>query len=152
VGTRGNDWHFNHFLNPRQTTPGSNMPAYPWLFNKQTDVKSLHTRIRAQAALGVPWPAMNQHEIRDMVETQSLEIAGSLVEAGVYLPDKPGLGGEALRNELAGKQVVALIAYIQKLGAYREVSAERGVKPVPLDPDSYRPAALPPPPPATTNR
>ncbi|RYD48661.1 MAG: cytochrome-c oxidase, cbb3-type subunit I, partial [Verrucomicrobiaceae bacterium] len=29
VGKRGNDWHFNHFLNPRQTSPGSNMPAYP---------------------------------------------------------------------------------------------------------------------------
>ena len=36
VGKRGNDWHFNHFLNPRQTSPGSNMPAYPWLFEKDS--------------------------------------------------------------------------------------------------------------------
>ena len=35
VGKRGNDWHFNHFLNPRQISPGSNMPAYPWLFENQ---------------------------------------------------------------------------------------------------------------------
>jgi len=148
VGKRGNDWHFNHFLNPR-ITPNSNMPAYPWLFEKDTDVKSLHGKIRAQAAIGVPWPAMNQHEIRDMVETQSQEIAQSLVDGKVSLPSKPDLKGEALRNELTQKQVVALIAYIQKLGAYREVDKEGG-RPTTLDPDSHRPTALPLPAPKTT--
>ncbi len=49
VGKRGNDWHFNHFLNPRQTSPGSNMPAYPWLFEKPADVKSLPAKIAAQS-------------------------------------------------------------------------------------------------------
>ena len=48
VGKRGNDWHFNHFLNPRQTSPGSNMPAYPWLFEKPADVKALPAKIAVQ--------------------------------------------------------------------------------------------------------
>jgi len=138
VGKRGNDWHFNHFLNPRQTSPGSNMPAYPWFFEKETDVKSLPGKIAAQVKLGVPWPAMNQHEIRDMVESQSQEIAQSLVDAKVYLPTKPDLKDDALRNHLAKSQVVAVIAYLQKLGAYREVEKEHPGKPTPLDPDSYR--------------
>ena len=83
VGKRGNDWHFNHFLNPRQISPGSNMPSYPWLFSKQTDIAALPNKIAVQTLIGVPWPVMNQHEIRDMVETQSQEIAASLVAAKV---------------------------------------------------------------------
>ncbi len=136
VGKRGNDWHFNHFLNPRQTSPGSNMPAYPWLFEKETDVKSLPGKIAAQVSLGVPWPALNKHEITDMVETQAQEIAKSLVDAKVYLPSKPDLQGDALRNHLAKSEVVALIAYLQKLGAYKEV--QRKLPPNSLDPDSHR--------------
>jgi cytochrome c oxidase cbb3-type subunit I/II len=138
VGKRGNDWHFNHFLNPRQTSAGSNMPAYPWLFENPTDVKSLPTRIAVQRKLGIPWPAMNQHEIRDMAESQAQEIAASLVASKVYLPSKPDLEGDALRNELAKTQVVALIAYMQKLGAYREVSGDGRGTPTSLDPDSLR--------------
>ena len=138
VGKRGNDWHFNHFLNPRQTSPGSNMPAYPWLFEKETDVKSLPAKIATQVKLGVPFPAMNQHEIRDKVETQAQEIAKSLVDAKVYLPAKPDLQGDELRNQLAKSQVVALIAYVQKLGSYREVTSERPGAPKTLDPDTYR--------------
>jgi cytochrome c oxidase cbb3-type subunit I/II len=138
VGKRGNDWHFNHFLDPRQTSPGSNMPAYPWLFDKETDVKSLHNKIRKQVALGVPWPIMNQHEIRDSVETQAQEIAKSLIDAKVYLPDKPDLKDDALRNHLAKSEVVALIAYLQKLGSYKEVGKDHPVGPSPLNPDSHR--------------
>ncbi|MEO5715335.1 MAG: cytochrome-c oxidase, cbb3-type subunit I [Luteolibacter sp.] len=138
VGKRGNDWHFNHFLNPRQISPGSNMPNYPWLFSKETDVAALPNKIAVQSQLGVPWPAMNQHEIRDKVETQSQEIAASLVAAKVYLPDHPELQGDALRNHLAKTQVVALIAYIQKLGAYHEVVKKQSGPPSNLDPDSHR--------------
>ena len=138
VGKRGNDWHFNHFLNPRQTSPGSNMPPYPWLFENKADVKSLPSKINAQVQLGVPWPAMSQHEIRDLAESQSQEIAASLVAAKVYLPDKPDLQGDALRNHLAETQVVALIAYMQKLGTYREVVKDGPVVPSNFNPDSHR--------------
>jgi hypothetical protein len=81
---------------------------------------------------------MNQHEIRDKVETQSQEIAASLVAAKVYLPDHPELQGDALRNHLAKTQVVALIAYIQKVGAYHEVVKKQPAPPSGLDPDSHR--------------
>jgi cytochrome c oxidase cbb3-type subunit I/II len=141
VGKWGNDWHFNHFLNPRGPSPGSNMPAFPWLFDQDTDVKALPNKIAVQARLGVPWPALNAHEITDLVETQAQEIAKSLVAAKVYLPAKPDLQGDALRNHLAKSQVVAVIAYLQKLGAYREVKKDRPAEPSTLDPDSHRKAA-----------
>jgi cytochrome c oxidase cbb3-type subunit I/II len=143
VGKRGNDWHFNHFLNPRQTSPGSNMPAYPWLFENPADVKSLPAKISAQSRIGVPWPPMSQHEIRDLAESQGQEIAASLVAAKVYLPDKPDLQGDALRNHLAKTQAVALIAYIQKLGTYRDVVKDAPAKPSNLNPDSHRTTTTP---------
>jgi len=141
VGKRGNDWHFSHFINPRQTSAGSNMPSYPWMFEKGTDFKSLPGKIAAQRKLGVPWPAMSQHEIRDIAETQAQEIAASLVAADVYLQDKPELRGDALRNHLAKTEGIAMIAYMQKLGAYREVTPETPKDRRALDPDSYRKAA-----------
>ena len=73
-----------------------------------------------------------------MVETQSREIAASLVAAKVYLPAKPQLAGEELRDSLAKTKAVALIAYIQKLGACRPVAKEGPAMPTPLNPDSYR--------------
>jgi cbb3-type cytochrome oxidase cytochrome c subunit len=72
-----------------------------------------------------------------MVETQSQEIAKSLVDGKVYLPSKPDLKGDALRNHLAKSQVVAVIAYLQKLGSYREIKKDH-VEPSNLDPDSHR--------------
>ena len=139
VGKRGNDWHFKHFINPRDISGETSiMPSYPWLLSKDTDVKSLPTRIKAQRAIGVPWPAMNQHEIRDMAETQAQEIAQSLVDAGIYLEDQPYVKGDNLRNHLAKKQIVALIAYMQKLGAHKIIEAEEPAGGRVLDPDSHR--------------
>ena len=142
IGKRGNDWHFAHFLNPRSMSPGSNMPAFPWLFEKTTEVNLLPGKIAAQRTLGVPWPAMSNGEITDMVETQAQEIAGSLVDAKVSLPGKPNLQGDALRNELTKLQVVAVIAYVQKLGAYKEIKKDHPAEPSALDPDSQRRAAV----------
>jgi cytochrome c oxidase cbb3-type subunit I/II len=139
VGKRGNDWHYKHFLNPRDISgPKSNMPAYPWLFDEDADIKSLPEKIRAQVAIGVPWPPMTADEIRDKALFQADEIASSLVTADVALPGQPGLKGEELRKALANTKVVALIAYMQKLGAYTEVKKDQPLPPSNLDPDSQR--------------
>ncbi|MEI7955345.1 MAG: cytochrome-c oxidase, cbb3-type subunit I, partial [Verrucomicrobiota bacterium] len=134
AGKRGNQWHFNHFLNPRQISEGSNMPAFPWLFEQDADIKSLPAKIAAQVRIGVPWPAMNQNEIFAQVEKQSQEIAESLVASKVFLPSKPKLAGSDLRNYLHTTKAVALIAYIQKLGAYHVVTKDGPTMPIPLNP------------------
>jgi cytochrome c oxidase cbb3-type subunit I/II len=136
VGKRGNDWHVNHLLDPRSTSPGSNMPSFSWLFETDTDVKALPGKIAVQARLGVPYPAMTQAEITDQVETQAQEIATSLVNAGVYLPKHPDLKGNDLRNHLAKSEAIAVIAYLQKLGSYHDVKKDHPSEPSVLDPDS----------------
>ncbi|MFT4177497.1 MAG: cytochrome-c oxidase, cbb3-type subunit I [Luteolibacter sp.] len=141
IGKRDNLWHFNHLIDPRQTSPGSNMPPYPWLAETRTDFKSLPTRIAVQSRLGVPWPAMTRDEIEQSARDQGMEIADSLVKAGAFLADQPDLTEDELRNLLAESRMVAVIAYLQKLGAYEEVEARpEGGKF--LNPDSRRPAAV----------
>lgn len=138
VGKRGNDWHFRHLLNPRDTSEGSNMPSYWFLFERETDVKALPGKIKAQVALGVPWETLSDAEITDRVESQAQEIAKSLVDSGAYFESKPDLKGEALRNHLVKTQGVALIAYLQKIGAYKEVKNAHPAPASSLNPDSHR--------------
>jgi cytochrome c oxidase cbb3-type subunit I/II len=138
IGKRDNLWHFNHFMDPRQTSPGSNMPPYPWLFDTKADIKSLPGKIATQVRLGVPWPALTKDEIEQKARDQGMAIADSLVKAGAFLPAQQDLSEDALRNQLAESKVVALIAYMQKVGSYEEVKTPPKKGPRPLDPDSYR--------------
>jgi len=134
-GRRDNLWHFNHFWDPRQTSPGSNMPPYPFLFEYKTDFKSLPKKIAVQSQLGVPWPAMGKDEIEQNARDQALEIAQSLVTAGAFIPTESGLTPDELRRKLSETQVVALIAYMQKVGTYelKERPAD-----LPATPDNFR--------------
>ncbi|GHC41668.1 cytochrome-c oxidase, cbb3-type subunit I [Roseibacillus persicicus] len=140
IGKRDNLWHFNHFLNPRQTSPGSNMPAYPWLFEQKTDFKAIPGRIKAQVKVGVPFPPMDKHTIEQNAREQALAIAKT-IEDTAYLPSRPDLSGPELTRYLSEQKIISLIAYIQKLGAYKEQTLEDGAKPKILDPDTQRTAA-----------
>src|SRR5690606_12515348 len=96
---------------------------------------SLPARIAVQSRLGVPWPAMSGDAIEQDARDQAVAIAESLVKAGAYLADKPDLKDEALRRHLSETQMVALIAYLQKLGAYQNVE-NPPVVPATLNPDA----------------
>ena len=41
---------------PRVTSPGSIMPAYPWLFENQLDTELTTRKIRALQKIGVDYP------------------------------------------------------------------------------------------------
>jgi cytochrome c oxidase cbb3-type subunit I/II len=79
------------------------MPAYPWLMTDRIDFASLPTRIRAQQAIGVPYSEQERREAIPMAQKQAKEIADSIVSQG---------GPSGLEDKL----VVALIAYLQRLG------------------------------------
>jgi cytochrome c oxidase cbb3-type subunit I/II len=137
---KSNVWHHDHFLNPRGPSPGSNMPPYPWLFEEKTDFKSLPAKISTQTKLGVPWPAMKPEEIKQRALDHAIEIADSIVRAKANLDGTATLTDEQAKavNDMAETKVVALIAYMQKLGAYKEIEKDKPRQPTPLDPDSYR--------------
>ena len=109
-----NMWHYNHMKDPRAVSPGSNMPAYPWLFENKTDVAALPKKIAVQTMVGVPYEKMTNDVILDKAKVQAIEIAKDLLTAnGIDVAANPkGV------QDLADKQIVALIAYLQSVGFY----------------------------------
>ena len=65
-----------------------------------------------------------------------MEISAALVKAGAFIPDKSELTETDLMRHLADTKVVALIAYMQKVGVYENVDHRRDNQT--LDPDSLR--------------
>jgi cytochrome c oxidase cbb3-type subunit I/II len=96
-------WHYRHFYEPREVTAGSIMPRYTWLYDNKIDYSSLVKKMSVMHALGVPYTA---DEITNSVanaQAQATTIANGLVESGV--PAK-----------IVDKEVIAIIAYIQRIG------------------------------------
>lgn len=56
VGGRYSDkWHKAHLYNPRNVVPESNMPEFPWLFDKELDGKYTAKKMQALRSVGVPY-------------------------------------------------------------------------------------------------
>lgn len=54
-GRYSDDWHRLHFYNPRDVVPESNMPAYPWLFERELSGEKTADKMRALRKVGVPY-------------------------------------------------------------------------------------------------
>jgi cytochrome c oxidase cbb3-type subunit 2 len=54
-GRYSDDWHRAHMYNPRDVVPESNMPAFPWLFDRQVDGSKTGAKMAALRAVGVPY-------------------------------------------------------------------------------------------------
>ena len=112
-GLRSDDWHYLHMLDPRSVSPGSTMPNYPWLFEKEIKVGQLPSKIRAMRMLGVPYPIdLSEEDIQDQINEQAAGIVERLAEKDIF--SEPN------------KEIIAIIAYLQKLGTY-EITTEAGV-------------------------
>jgi cytochrome c oxidase cbb3-type subunit 2 len=56
VGGRYSDeWHRAHLVDPRSVVPVSNMPAYPWLFDRVMTGDDTADKMRTLRRLGVPY-------------------------------------------------------------------------------------------------
>ena len=104
-------WHLRHMEDPRAISVGSNMPAYPWLLTNDTDVAALPNRLAVQRTLGVPYPEQTPAEVRAQVDRQARAIADELRAAGATVEP--------------GREIIALIAYLQRLGRSEEVGPAR---------------------------
>ena len=107
-GKYPDSWHFNHMLDPTTMSPGSIMPAYPWLLDDDLDTTTTAAKIRAMQTLGVPYPKGFDKEANKHLMAQSDSIAASLKKDGV--------------ETLSNKEIVALVAYLQRLG--KDIKAE----------------------------
>ncbi len=106
-GLKSNLWHVRHFANPREINARSIMPAYAHLAKNELDFASIQKRIDAMVMLGVPYG-----EAVNSAETMARQQATALAE------DIRATGGP---DNLATREVTALVAYMQRLG--RDISA-----------------------------
>lgn len=108
-GKYPDSWHFNHMLDPTTMSPGSIMPAYPWLLEDDLDTTSTAAKIRIMTAMGVPYPKGFDKIANKNLTEQSDSITSSLKRDGI--------------ETLSNKEIVALIAYLQRLGT--DIKAEK---------------------------
>ena len=54
-GRYSNEWHRVHLLNPRDLVPESNMPAYPWLAEREIDPELVTAKLKVLKLLGDPY-------------------------------------------------------------------------------------------------
>ncbi len=107
-GKYPDSWHLRHMYDPNSTSPGSIMPAYTWLLKKDTDVESIPNKIDALRSVGVPYTeGYEKIAVRDF-KAQADRIASGLRENGFGEVD-----GIQITSD---KEIIALIAYLQRLG------------------------------------
>jgi cytochrome c oxidase cbb3-type subunit I/II len=99
-----NGWHFRHFRKPSSMSPGSVMPAYPSLLENELDVSTTEAKINAMRTLGVPYDKGYEKQAVADLEKQAKEISDNLASDATPIIISPK------------REVIALIAYIQRLG------------------------------------
>jgi len=108
-GKYPDSWHYNHMMEPSLMSPGSIMPRYSWLLDDNLDTASTPGKIRAMQTLGVPYPKGYDQQANKDLMTQANSIRISLKMDKIETP--------------ANKEIVALIAYLQRLG--KDIKAEK---------------------------
>jgi cytochrome c oxidase cbb3-type subunit I/II len=96
-------WHVRHMEEPTSTTAQSIMPPYPWLLKKAADFEAIPSRMRALRTVGVPYTDEQIASAVGDAKAQAKGIADEVASQGGYA-------------DLADKEVVALTAFLQRLG------------------------------------
>ena len=96
-------WHYNHMEDPRSTSPGSIMPRYPWLLTQKLDTSPLQARLGALRKLGVPYPPGYEDKAEEDLKAQAARVVANL-KVGLITAEPD-------------REIIALIAYLQRLGA-----------------------------------
>ena len=115
-------WHLLHFRNPRDIFAESIMPEYSWLEKKKLDFDSIPLRVKAMRILGVPYTVEEEQRSAEHATEQAKAITREIMKSA---PDDA-----SITEDLYDKEVIALIAYLERLGADLE-KAKLGPAPEP---------------------
>jgi cytochrome c oxidase cbb3-type subunit I/II len=101
-GKYPDSWHYHHMRDPQSMSPGSIMPAYDWLYEQTLSTSQTQAKLNAMKKLGVPYTdAEIANAVADL-NTQSKAIQARLAEEKIKVS--------------ADKEIIAMIAYLQRLG------------------------------------
>ena len=104
-------WHYNHMYDPLSMSPGSIMPAYPWLIRDKLNVDQIPKKIKVLRTLGTPYQEGYEDIALEDLEKQAAGIAQNLRKDGIK------------DEKLAQREIIAMIAYLQRLGTDIKVKA-----------------------------
>ena len=113
-GKYSDDWHRDHFYQPKSVVPGSVMPSYSWLAETDLEFSYIARDLSVQSMLGVPYSPQ-------MIEAAEIDVVAQAT------PDHPQADALVKRYPRAqardfdgnpGRitEADALIAYLQMLG------------------------------------
>ncbi|WP_374957877.1 cytochrome-c oxidase, cbb3-type subunit I [Gilvibacter sp.] len=119
IGGKYNDsWHLRHFNNPQSVSEGSIMPKYTWLIRNGLDKSKTEAKMRAMISLGVPYTDEDVARAQTWMDEQGAQIESNLMNdpdfKESYTEAKNAGNPEFI--EMKDREVVALIAYLQRLG------------------------------------
>jgi len=110
-GKYPHSWHYNHMMDPTSMSPGSIMPPYPWLYENTIDYSTLPAKIRVLQRLNTPYPAGFDQRAEADARAQAEGIVRDLKKEDIEVK--------------SDKEIVALIAYLQRLGTDIKVKPEQ---------------------------
>ncbi len=97
-----NGWHFRHMREPASMSEGSIMPAYAFMLHDDLDTSNTGAKIRAMQTLGVPYTKGYDRFANEDLMIQAKSIADNLMADSIKVSPR--------------KEVIAIIAYLQRLG------------------------------------
>ncbi|RYZ36380.1 MAG: cytochrome-c oxidase, cbb3-type subunit II, partial [Sphingobacteriales bacterium] len=100
---KSDGWHFRHFREPSSMSEGSIMPPYEFMLSRELDTSSTAARIKAMRTLGVPYAAGFEKIANKALMEQATGIVNNLKSDSIRITPT--------------KEVIALIAYMQRMGS-----------------------------------
>jgi len=101
-GKYPDSWHYEHMKNPRKVQKQSIMPPYPWLHEDTVDPADVQASVQALQSLGEPYTDAEVQAVAASMKEQGDTIVASLAQSGIQTS--------------SDKEIIALIAYLQRLG------------------------------------
>ncbi len=131
-GKYSDNWHLNHFYDPQTTSSGSIMPSYKWLIKDKLDRSLTEDKMNVMVSLGVPYTPEEIDRAQQWMDEQATQIEKNLYTdpdfAKTYEADKKYAKENGLDFiEMRDREVVALIAYIQRLGTDIKIKNKENV-------------------------
>jgi cytochrome c oxidase cbb3-type subunit I/II len=101
-GKYPNAWHWQHMIDPRSLSDGSNMPPYAHLEHTRVDFSDTAAKLRAMRSVGVPYTPDEIAVASKDAAAQAAEIVADLESQGIAANP--------------ASELVAITAYLQRVG------------------------------------
>jgi len=129
-GKYSDSWHLNHFYDPQSISSGSLMPSYKWIILNKLDKSETENKMEVMVKLGVPYTPEDIARAQEWMMEQGIAIEENLYSDPDFAKNYDANKANAKANnvefvEMRNREIVALIAYIQRLGTDIKITSNK---------------------------